>query len=271
MKHFHVQVVAVGVDGSRGSPTALEVAVWEARMRRRHLLLVHAVRVPLRRDPVLDAARWRAERLAPGLPVTSRSLSGTPSTVLAAQVGESDYLVVGARGLGGVGSVLFGSTSHALVRQARCPVIVVCRPAGPARGRVVVGVAGTSSSEAVEVAFDEASRRGAELVAVHAWDPPGGLREALLGWSSEARGRRMAQERDLLSAVLAPWQAKYPSVSVRQVVPKDPAATALVWWSATADLVVVGQGTPGSRLPIGLTVLPVLRGSACPVAVVPSC
>lgn len=270
MEHRQDQLVAVGVDGSRASTAALDVAVREARMRRHRLLVVHAAPVPLRRDTVLEAARVRAEHLAPDLPITARSLSGTPSAVLAGEVGDSDCLVVGARGLGGIGSVLFGSTSHALLRQAPCPVVVVRRPAPQHQGRVVVGVAGSTSYYAVELAFDEASRRGAELFAVHSWDGPGPLREAGSGWSSQARTRQAARAEQVLGAVLEPWEAKYPGVSVRRVVSKQPAAATLTWWSATADLVVVGRGAPGSRLPIGLTVLPLLRDSSCPVAVVPA-
>jgi hypothetical protein len=43
----------------------------------------------------------------------------------------------------------------------------------PAVAPVVVGIDGSPASEsATAIAFDEASRRDAELVAVHAWSSP---------------------------------------------------------------------------------------------------
>lgn len=83
-------------------------------------------------------------------------------------------LVVGARGIGSVRRVLLGSVSAALARHAQCPVTVVhttaatdavtaCKP-------VLVGVDGTrNSSAAIELAFEEASRRKVSIVALHAW------------------------------------------------------------------------------------------------------
>jgi len=43
----------------------------------------------------------------------------------AAQPAEADLIVVGARGLGGFGRLLFGSISENVLRAARCPVLIV--------------------------------------------------------------------------------------------------------------------------------------------------
>ena len=56
-------------------------------------------------------------------------LSGDPAEALAAASEELDLLVCGARGHGPVRTVLLGGTSHALVRLASCPVLVVPRAA----------------------------------------------------------------------------------------------------------------------------------------------
>jgi nucleotide-binding universal stress UspA family protein len=45
-----------------------------------------------------------------------------------------DLLVCGSRGYGPVRTLMLGSTSHALVREAACPVLVaLISPAAPAR------------------------------------------------------------------------------------------------------------------------------------------
>ena len=83
-------------------------------------------------------------------------------------------IVVGCRGLGAIGRRLMGSVSWGVVHHAHCPVAVIhdedpLMPT-PAVAPVVVGIDGSPASEAATaLAFEEASRRGVELVAVHAW------------------------------------------------------------------------------------------------------
>ena len=50
-----------------------------------------------------------------------------PGEALTALSAELDLLVCGSRGYGPLRSVLLGSVSHAVVREASCPVIVVPR------------------------------------------------------------------------------------------------------------------------------------------------
>lgn len=52
-------------------------------------------------------------------------LSDDPSDALAAASAGFDLLVCGSRGYGPMGRLLVGGTSHALVRKAACPVLVV--------------------------------------------------------------------------------------------------------------------------------------------------
>ena len=52
-------------------------------------------------------------------------LSGRPARALAAASEDLDLLVCGARGYGPIRTLLLGGTSHALVRKAGCPVLVV--------------------------------------------------------------------------------------------------------------------------------------------------
>ena len=67
-----------------------------------------------------------------------------------------------------------GSVSSGLVYHAHCPVAVIHdeEPLGAnvARAPVLVGIDGSPASEAATaIAFDEASRRGVGLMALHAW------------------------------------------------------------------------------------------------------
>ena len=116
-------------------------------------------------------------------------------------------IVVGCRGLGAIGRRLLGSVSSGLVHHAHCPVAVIhdedpMMP-HPSEAPVVVGIDGSPASEqATAIAFEEASRRGVDLVAVHAWSdfsafdlPADGLRRAREGSRGDAGGaaRRVAR------------------------------------------------------------------------------
>jgi nucleotide-binding universal stress UspA family protein len=52
-------------------------------------------------------------------------LSGDPAEALAAASADLDLLVCGSRGYGPMRTLLVGGTSHAVVRKAACPVLVV--------------------------------------------------------------------------------------------------------------------------------------------------
>ena len=86
-------------------------------------------------------------------------------------------VVVGSRGLGSIGGALLGSVSRGLLHHAQCPVTVIEADAVKAHGPnspVLLGIDGSvASEEATAVAFDEASRRGVDLVALHAWSDVG--------------------------------------------------------------------------------------------------
>jgi nucleotide-binding universal stress UspA family protein len=81
-------------------------------------------------DRAQDEAAQRA--MTTGLAAVPASCSaggevvvGEPKEVLAAASAELDLLVCGSRGHGPVQTLLLGGVSHALVREAACPVLVV--------------------------------------------------------------------------------------------------------------------------------------------------
>jgi nucleotide-binding universal stress UspA family protein len=58
---------------------------------------------------------------------TGEVLAGDTAAALAAAASNHDLLVCGSRGFGPLRTVILGGTSHALVRRATCPVLVVPR------------------------------------------------------------------------------------------------------------------------------------------------
>ena len=214
--------IVVGVDGSAPSDAALRWAAREAAMRKVALTVLHVLppglpgwgmgyaMAPLPPDygemqeeqgqRVLEAAlRVVDETIAPGGlgQVRSELVFASPVPTLVDVTNNAQMIVVGCRGQGAWRRGLFGSVSTGLVHHAHCPVAVIHDPADApidSRGPVVVGVDGSPASElATAIAFDEASWRAVELVAVHAWADFAWQDYVGLAWPDiRGRGRRDA-------------------------------------------------------------------------------
>jgi nucleotide-binding universal stress UspA family protein len=140
-------VVGVGFDDSPESRLAVE---WAADIAGRsgaslRLLAVHAL-LPfgglavggdwgtMAVNEVLgstlqSAMDALARDLESDLTVESHLLSGDPPGVLAGQSKGLDLLVLGSRGYGPAKSVLLGSVSSQVIKDAHCPVLIVPRAA----------------------------------------------------------------------------------------------------------------------------------------------
>ena len=110
--------VGVGFDGSAESCEALALG---GRLARTAGAALHVVSVA-----AAMVAEHEAAALAEG--GSYEAVAGRPATELARRSGGLDLLVVGSRGHGPVRRLLLGSTSTRLVREARCPVLVVPGP-----------------------------------------------------------------------------------------------------------------------------------------------
>lgn len=213
------------------------------------------------------------------LPVRTEVDGGTAAGTLIDHGRTARMVVVGSRGLGELTGGLVGSVSTAVVTHAACPVVVVrgLPAAGepPLDGPVVVGVDGTATSApAVAAAFEEASLRGAELVAVHAWtdldlatvyevDSP----HPVLDRADLQRGQEL-----LLAESLAGWQEHYPDVVVTRVVVADRPVAHLLDLAESAQLVVVGSHGRGgfTSMLLGSTSRALVHANPCPLLVVRS-
>lgn len=277
----HGTVVA-GVDGSPGGERALRWAAQEAQDRHRPLTLVSAVVMPekyrmgdavmyydeictdLRAEAerILAAARMVAVQIAPDVEVREVPAEADPRDVLIELTKSASSVVVGSRGRGSVRSLLLGSTSVAVVRHARCPV-VVCRPVVEEvvpSPRIVVGVEGTPRSvPTVEYAAELASYRHLPLHVVHArWLGP-------LGDAYPDQDLRLAE-------TVAGLQEKYPDVTITRESTDDAPEERLVILSRDASALVVGAHAGGvaSEILTGSIATSVVEHARCPVVVVPN-
>ncbi|WP_199546825.1 universal stress protein [Streptomyces sp. N35] len=213
----------------------------------------------------------------PAVPVTYSVLEGgAPSAALVDVAAKAQLLVIGSRGLGGFAALLLGSTGRKLAMQAPCPVVIVPhadrmadRPEVTGREQIVLGLA---PDAAIEFAFAEAERRGAELQVVSTYLVP--LTSLLVvGEPADTSDTPIGHDlKEAQTARLAPFRTRCPSVQVHQVVTAGDPAGRLVTASGTAPLTVAGRHRRRLRpdaLLMGSVTNAVLQHAQGPVAVVP--
>ncbi len=283
--------IVVGVDGSPSSSSAVRWAAREAAMRHVGLTLVHGSTplvagsstiiwtAPIPADFVraqqeqserlVDDAVQMASESAEGVQIHREVIVSAPIPTLVDLSKDAQLIVVGRRGTGQLPPVPLGSVSTAMIHHAHCPVAVIHDEApaehAPASAPVVVGIDGSPASElATAIAFDEASWRSVELVALHA-----SCDSDLSGIHALEWGVAEPRAHEALAERLAGWQERYPDVRVRRVVVFDRPAHHLLEQAETAQLVVVGSHGRGgfAGLLLGSVSTAVVHAARMPVIV----
>lgn len=282
--------ILVGIDGSNSALHALTWAAREAQLRNLPLRLAHAVDfgsfamgfnpgasesffkyLEEKGQRFLDEAATHVHTLDPDIEVTLDRAVGRPARVLTDLSTGAFLTVVGSSGLNAFTAVLAGSVAVEITAHGHSPVVVVRAPDVPIAGAVVVGVNGApESEEAIGWAFEEASLRGAALVAIlvstyapafyYYDDPPW---RDMLGQADEEDQRALLAER------LAGWQEKFPDVAVHRMVVTGHPAHVLLSHARHAQLLVVGSRGRGDvgGLFLGSTSHRLIHQAACPVLV----
>jgi nucleotide-binding universal stress UspA family protein len=282
--------ILVCADGSAASDAAIAWATREAVMRQLPITLMHAVPPVVVGWPVdrlyTDTPEWQKENgqhvIDQARKALSASLRGSESPEIHTEIvyssvvptlidasKDASMIVAGSQGLGALGRLLLGSVTTALTHHAHCPVAVIHSDGSVARDSsapVLLGIDGSPASEAATaLAFDEASRRGVGLVALHAWSDVGVFPMLGMDWrESELKGQEILAER------LAGWQERYPDVHVERSIFCDKPSRWLREQSERAQLVIVGShgrgGFPGMLL--GSVSSAVAQSATVPVIVV---
>jgi nucleotide-binding universal stress UspA family protein len=258
--------VVVGVDGTPSSRVAVEWAARAAAMRHVPLTVVHVV-LPLSvaasalawpagsvpqevletqendgRRVIADAIKVVEDSTTGGCrpEIDSEMLFGRYIPALVDLSKDAQLMVVGCRGRTGQHRLL-GSVSTGLIHHAHCPVAVIHDEVSSSPESswlpVVLGIDGSRASElATAIAFDEASWRGVDLVALHVWSDT----DVSTVFGVDSSAVQSAADKTL-SASLAGWQERYPEVTVQRVLEFERPVRHLLELGEKAQLVVVGS------------------------------
>ncbi len=283
--------IVVGVDGSGASAGALEWALHQAAAEQRAITLVHVVHPgtpvwldPTGKDPrearrlglmdkghdVLTSARPEVPGLHLNVEIHELVRIGDPREVLLELSETASMIVMGSRGMGPIRSLLLGSTSVALVRHARCPV-VVHRPSPTQASRRGIAVGVDASMDALTVldfAFRQAMLRRESLSVVHARH----FSTSITGpdpfeqpaWAEDERGVNLADR-------IAELSEKHPDVVVETLSGQAQPEQLLLEIAEAVNLLVVGVHHRRwvAEVTFGSMAVWLTEHASCPVAAVP--
>jgi nucleotide-binding universal stress UspA family protein len=282
----------VGVDGSPSSKVAVDWAAREASMRKLPLSIVNVVpsaavrmwpEVPMPAELIARVERDGHEILSDAsetaqkatadsrwIHIETELITGGVLPTLIDLSKEAEMVAIGCRGRGPINRRLLGSVSRGLIQHAHAPVAVIHDEdpmmTYPAKAPVLVGIDGSPASEAATaVAFDEASRRGVDLIALHVWSD-----FALYEMPETELPALQRRADETLAERLAGWQERYPDVHVRPVVALNRPVHQLLERSEAAQLTVVGSHGRGgfAGMLLGSVSLAVAESARMPVLVV---
>jgi nucleotide-binding universal stress UspA family protein len=237
---------------------AVRWASAEAVMRGLPLRLVHAWDQPL--DLSVDLGPESLPDLHAG--ATADAVYGPAAVVLLAR--EPELLVLG----GHTGGRHLSHLTRSCLNRAACPVVIVPNTERPQTGRVLAAVhSGETSGNALRWAADEAQRRHAQLVVVHAWQVhPTSTRDLL------QPTRAIPAQRDAAHDRLHAWvYSVLGNIDAELNTTHGGPLDALLHHSTDADLIVLGRGTHSGlgRMLHGTVGNDLSSLAPCPIALIP--
>lgn len=287
LRHRRADVV-VGYDGTWRSRGAVDRAAAEAVARRQSLVLLDVVARDeagatstaatgtrqQRWDRAVTDSAAEAERVArdhPGLRSSSVVVLDDALDSALPVLARCGLLMLGERGPLGVRAFLMGSTSRELVRSTACPVLVVPDDApavGP--GSVVVGIGDDDHAVTLlQVAGDEALRRGRHLTVLHSYSRSGTSHSAQ---RADGPGSSAVDAAHLRVETLLRRADLDPRLTVLVELTPDAPVAALLRHAAEAGVLVLGTRGPIAlaRLALGSVSRAVLDATTVPLLLVPA-
>lgn len=284
------ELIAVGVDGSAGSRTAIRWAAREADRLDVGLRLVHVfsdivpmgsiyaeaypltpVESRLVAQELVDTAAKEAMKILPSDRVSTMVLKADIRAGLVQAAADARVLVLGDERHPALDRLITGSVVGSVAAHSPTPVVAVPENWQDATNRGVV-VAGVKSVDAaapfLRQAFRLAAEHQARLVVLHAWDYLGGY-DDMIAARVDVPAWELHTHTELQDGVTRVAQ-EFPGVSTEVRVLHAQPAQALVDASADADLLVIARrphGFPFGHL--GGTGRAILRETRCPAVVLP--
>ncbi|MEP9383781.1 universal stress protein [Nocardioides sp. KR10-350] len=281
------ETIVVGVNGSAGSAAAVRYAAREAIRRDAALRVVHVPPTALPVYPAayemcpaeLEAAGRRILGEAAALArdyvasdrVTTALLKGQRAQALVSEAAGAALLVLGDESLPYAERLVTGWAGDEVIARCATPVALVpstWRAVGERR-IVVAGIRDPRRSLAlIEIGLQEARRRDARLVLLHAAYRPG------LEDDDLARGVDpelwLEEDRRILDEVSAPLRERYADVPVELRIEQGRPSQVLQGAAGRAGLLLLTR-RPSSAASgaFGLTGRALLHGVPCPVEVLP--
>jgi nucleotide-binding universal stress UspA family protein len=211
-----------------------------------------------------------------GIEAEIRIASGAPheEIVKAARDRRADLIAMGKRGLTPWGRMLVGSTTSAVVREARVPVLTTRRGAGKPAVKKILFPTAFSPMAAAELtwATELAEKFGAALHLLHVIEAHKSYESAKGGFIGKLKGSASRQLHALAE--------KIPAQKRNGITVVESVAVSLRAWSAIVDvtreqgidLIVMGtnarQGVP--KFFLGSVAEDVIQESPCPVITIRS-
>lgn len=275
--------IVVGVNGGSATGRAADWAVARAAATGQPVQLLGVVGGAVGavgEGPVVESAMATTQEMldaeaarfaGTGVAVTTRVAVGDPAAALIAASKDAALLVLGSDYRGAGSGPARGTHGIRIVAGSSCPVAVVPDvDLGDRRG-VVVGVDGSSVSDAaIAFAAAEAQRLGEPLIAVSVWTPVASPRHSPMVFPEQYRSGMNELTRETLAAALESVRTEHPDLEIEEHVAEGYPSTIINHLAADARLAVVGSRGRGAvrRFLLGSISHEVLQRLATVTAVV---